>query len=75
MTAREWQWHWGPTRTPLVRLERRTWNTLGDCRRDWWAVSISDARRFSQGFERLHNGAWYFHVGPVCIWHEPDVEV
>ena len=74
MTAREWKWYWGPTWAPMVRLERLTWDTPGDCRRDWWAISLIQGQWPSQGFERFDNGAWNFSVGPLCMWHEPDVD-
>ena len=74
MNARTWRVVWGPTRAPLFRLERRTWDTLGDCRRDLWGVSIIRGGWMSQGLERLGDGSWHFNVGPLCLWHETDAD-
>ena len=75
MTAREWRWHWGPNWAPILMLERRTWDTLGDCRLDLWGVSLIRGGWLSQGLERFSDGSWNFNVGPVCLWHEPDTDM
>lgn len=61
--------------TPMVRLERRTWDTLGDCRRDVWGVSLIRGQWGSQGLERFGIGAWCLCIGPLCVWHEPDLHM